>query len=830
MMDDILQDHVNRLFSIISRRRSSSASAEPDDDGKLKDDVSSKGNEEASGVSLRRIQLKSIERTGKDEVLMSIACGDAFDNYLLHLRLTFADLLKYPAHATAKLHITTQSPRRATTRSRRSSSASSTSAAAAEDASKKKKRKTKGKGKEKEKEKRGKDEDKGKEAEKKEKFRTGPCPEAIPPIVKLVNHKLRKGEGNAHLFRVLKMICEGLFLEDFEKWLPAAPKAALADSTGGASSGGEISDDEACDPIERSDVAVEVGEHVDEAKSQWTTLMDEGIPAESKRCVVRDIEELSEIEGYYGAYWFDEFCEAIRVRIALDVSRLGISKEQALAWSLDKDLCIVLSMSFPKWYTRSTGRPAGDEVKLFQGDVKANKDLAFGSGKGKEFMSMATAFGLSWMVRDRLTNGLFAQWPPEMPADALPLDELLDSPKEQGEEKKKGKSKKKGKKKQQVGSSLLGKMSFSSLMRGNKDKEVEGVTKVSGLANRNYLVRILEHIERTIATCTTSCMICDGPLEYGGSKPVVCDKELCVYKYEELGLGADIAAEIRNAPEIVDLLISFAYASAYQSRIELFFPNNVRARVKDGDDVMFQGSTMQEKTAAVQKVLAALPSVKEMGQCQTTAELKAKLDQLHVLCYPLMRWLITSNRSHLRKLSKSELISQVPTEHQYMLLSSSPTREAAFRKQKEQFGSYYMFHGSPVSNWHSILRQGLRFNGGTGLGASGQAIWMASAFSTSYGYCMKGGAINGWPKSMFGQGTLYCMAILEIAADASKSAVRGAGVNVIADTSIIMPRFFLVFPGTMPTSNAISDSIPVRDIPLEKRKTPTTSTSGSASS
>lgn len=43
-------------------------------------------------------------------------------------------------------------------------------------------------------------------------------------------------------------------------------------------------------------------------------------------------------------------------------------------------------------------------------------------------------------------------------------------------------------------------------------------------------------------------------------KPAVCEKDLCVHAHEQYGLGADVASEIRDFPDVVDLLISFCYA------------------------------------------------------------------------------------------------------------------------------------------------------------------------------------------------------------------------------------------------------------------------------
>ena len=41
-------------------------------------------------------------------------------------------------------------------------------------------------------------------------------------------------------------------------------------------------------------------------------------------------------------------------------------------------------------------------------------------------------------------------------------------------------------------------------------------------------------------------------------------------------------------------------------------------------------------------------------------------------------------------------------------MSSTPEHEKRFQQLKAQYGSAYFFHGSPLCNWHSIMRNGLR--------------------------------------------------------------------------------------------------------------------------
>jgi hypothetical protein len=86
-------------------------------------------------------------------------------------------------------------------------------------------------------------------------------------------------------------------------------------------------------------------------------------------------------------------------------------------------------------------------------------------------------------------------------------------------------------------------------------------------------------------TCPSKCRICGNDLPYVGLKPSVCDNQLCIFRFvkkswiclsishEEFGLGVDLESELKKNPDIVDLMISMAYA-ACQSANSNFNPFN----------------------------------------------------------------------------------------------------------------------------------------------------------------------------------------------------------------------------------------------------------------
>jgi len=172
----------------------------------------------------------------------------------------------------------------------------------------------------------------------------------------------------------------------------------------------------------------------------------------------------------------------------------------------------------------------------------------------------------------------------------------------------------------------------------------------------------------------------------------------------------------------------------------------------------------------LKECMTHMPSISQM---RTVAEggkqkLKEYLDKLDLLLYPLLQWIITGNRCHLRMLAPKERMLGMHTPYQFILLSSSPEKEFLFQKDKKEAaekkgrGSIWAFHGSNITSWHSILHTGLRNMSNTKYMSAGAAygpgIYMALQSSVSIGYCGDG---PGWKRSMFGP-KYYCLALCEV--------------------------------------------------------------------
>ena len=75
---------------------------------------------------------------------------------------------------------------------------------------------------------------------------------------------------------------------------------------------------------------------------------------------------------------------------------------------------------------------------------------------------------------------------------------------------------------------------------------------------------------RHVVRCTEFCLVCHVKIDanFEALKPYVCSNPLCLYQYLNLGMGQAIEHEVLTQPDVVDLLVSFCYASSQANRLK----------------------------------------------------------------------------------------------------------------------------------------------------------------------------------------------------------------------------------------------------------------------
>ncbi|GKZ29934.1 hypothetical protein AbraIFM66950_007165 [Aspergillus brasiliensis] len=242
-----------------------------------------------------------------------------------------------------------------------------------------------------------------------------------------------------------------------------------------------------------------------------------------------------------------------------------------------------------------------------------------------------------------------------------------------------------------------------------------------------------------------------------------------------LKVGEWILIKLANAcdhPSISPSLCCTVLNVHDQSLIEISQPISVGSQadqpvsLPDGLDVQivpfrvdFDSLKGDQKQNAVMLLLDTLPDVFSMKDFieSSTPEHKPLASWHDKICPSalyVLRWILASNRSCIVYDEDPEhQVTGMNNYMQFRLAQGSPDKEARFVQElnnssSEEFPTIFAWHGSPVYNWHSILREGLNFAQRLNGRSFGDGVYMASELETSRTYSSYyGGCRYKWPRS-----------------------------------------------------------------------------------
>lgn len=302
---------------------------------------------------------------------------------------------------------------------------------------------------------------------------------------------------------------------------------------------------------------------------------------------------------------------------------------------------------------------------------------------------------------------------------------------------------------------------FSSLKSGkgsNDSKDELDVAKIVVFDPRHdgavaHLVKYAMHRTRT---AHTYCVICDRKhlLAAGASamlKPCVCERQLCVFSFQQMGVGKDSADSVAAGGGTVDLLLLAFRLCVSSPRGEQILTSDLsKARaypsVADPDTGRLVFDPAKPDVAALRRIVGQLPSSRQLIGVESIDALSRQLANKDRMLFPLLQWVISSNRSMLVKLDQAtrpKMWSDVPMT--FMIMQDAPEKAETFNKLREKHGSRFAWHGSAAPNLHSVLRNGLVVASNTTLMSAGAAcgvgVYNAHQGAMSLGYA--GGAPGG---------------------------------------------------------------------------------------
>ena len=269
------------------------------------------------------------------------------------------------------------------------------------------------------------------------------------------------------------------------------------------------------------------------------------------------------------------------------------------------------------------------------------------------------------------------------------------------------------------------------------------------------------------------CCICRKQLDSPGIKPSTCDNKMCVFAFEQIGVGNSVYQEIARDSSAADLLVSMFSAALGTPYLTPAPP--------------------QDLLMVAPQVLSTLPSMSAIATSfQNDTEMIKHLGQSTV---DLLRWILLSNRSHIITLPEQLKLSDISRKStQFLSLISTPDAEKKFAENaKKAKGFVYLWHGSSGDRWYSILRNGLKIATNTSLQQNGNALGKGIYFSkdsnVSFGYarpCPNRYANSHLPKNLSMVGLCSVAKV--------KSLKNFNWAHTLNDETAVIVRFLFVAP------------------------------------
>jgi ubiquitin-conjugating enzyme E2 Q len=434
-------------------------------------------------------------------------------------------------------------------------------------------------------------------------------------------------------------------------------------------------------------------------------------------------------------------------------------------------------------------------------------------------------------------------------------------------------------------------------------------TSANDTESLSFPLLAMQFALRHFVKCTEFCLVCHCKIDtnFEALKPYVCSKPLCLYQYMALGMGPSIEWEITRQPLVIDLLISFAYASAAAGSMEelpvglrmmvppIYYPGSLRSgslhrsnqqltiddheqrpTIKEGDWILIDTSSAgqycycrvqstdkwpvvdilepvtqhtsdaitpgdsesvlvkfvlldmnfddieraDQKQTVIVALLQSLPDVLSMKSWLESgppgSRSLAAWKNVPPAALDLLRWVVASNRSCIMQdgdiagpgegTSRHNLVTGMNGYLQFRFAQGSPDKEEKFvsavsdnsSKHDSKYPTIFAWHGSSLSNWHGIIREGLHFKKTTNGRACGHGVYMAQQFSYSLSYSGRNGfsgipgmrTCSNWPKSVLNVNV--AVSLNEVVNRPSDFVHNSNGVYVVNRIEWIQTRYLFV--------------------------------------
>jgi ubiquitin-protein ligase len=296
-------------------------------------------------------------------------------------------------------------------------------------------------------------------------------------------------------------------------------------------------------------------------------------------------------------------------------------------------------------------------------------------------------------------------------------------------------------------------------------------------------IDIYENIFKFLPILKNYCCGCQKKLELKSDNYITCGDIECAYKMEEIPLHpSEIVNYIKHNQKVTKILLTQAVESVSSSRkLQIFEPypffllnQDVNNPIKRGDMTALLSRETQDKINQMKnfnEIEKQLEKYKKfIDKVENYIVDEEIINEFGVTFYKLIKFVLQSNKSRV------ELESEVKNKYSIYKFTHELDVENKFKTKSETF----LFHGSPIENWYSIIRNGLKITSHTNLmttgAAYGNGLYFSNDINLSYGYC-----------KMNKQGFI---GVYQLYDDISKYKKTG-NIFVVNDSNIVLLRYLI---------------------------------------
>jgi ubiquitin-protein ligase len=302
------------------------------------------------------------------------------------------------------------------------------------------------------------------------------------------------------------------------------------------------------------------------------------------------------------------------------------------------------------------------------------------------------------------------------------------------------------------------------------------------LSGEDILFDMLCKLKELLSVPYNRCTICNTKLTFCLNKPSTCSDKCKITSY---GFVTDnIVTDTYKKDKIVfDFLIQSTLAAVDSPRRDIIFEP-------------FPPQFIVGDTKQYDLIAKLIPDdyIKIVKVSENDSELFKVIGKD---AYGLMKFIIQSNNTLLVSEKTSLIVNDKYTNK--VTDEGESLQEAACHLQimhnidkESQFKTdnpVYLFHGSNIANWHSILRNGIKNCSGTKLqvngAAHGQGIYLSDSINMSFGYSTKG------EKKLR---DITILGIVQVLGDIESYRSKSPNILVVPDESKILLRYLLIKP------------------------------------